>query len=297
MQISNPKIINTKNLETAVFFLLGGAKTVSDYRSVGPEYKRKILLNDTVVLASSSLGMLGFRVLSKNKTMRSKFLKPAIETCYEQYNKLLKTEFVQKHFVGKYQNLFQPLKTPIEFSKAVIGDCLSNFGMVATGLFSAIGGDYLLSKTGFGIHGIKEIMKEKTDNKPKQIKQLKQVENFMTQKVDKVVQKDVRKEMVSRVTDFPVFSVLTTSLVGLEGLNITDNEKHAKQVKNATKYLVLNSMVPLLLFSTTSALTKSMKNIYRFPIMFSSLVLGTLLVKKNVEKYENNLKNNTKNNS
>lgn len=290
MQISNPKIINTKNLETAVFLLLGGAKTANDYRSVGPEYKRKILLNDTVVLASSSLGMLGFRVLSKNKTVRSKLLKPAIETCYEQYNKLLKTEFVQKHFVGKYQNLFQPLKTPIEFSKAVIGDCLSNFLMVATGLFSAIGGDYLLSKTGFGIHGIKEIMKEKTDNKPKQIKQLKQVENFMTQKVDKVVQKDVRKEMVSRVTDFPVFSVLTTSLVGLEGLNITDNEKHAKQVKNATKYLVLNSMVPLLLFSTTSALTKSMKNVYRFPIMFSSLVLGTLLVKKNVEKHENNLK-------
>ena len=65
MRISDPKIINTQNLEATVFFLLGGAKTVNDYRSVGPEYKRKILLNDTVVLASSSLGMLGFRKFHK----------------------------------------------------------------------------------------------------------------------------------------------------------------------------------------------------------------------------------------
>lgn len=293
MRISDPKIINTQNLEATVFFLLGGAKTVNDYRSVGPEYKRKILLNDTVVLASSSLGMLGFRKVSQNRKVRVKVLKPAIEFCHEQYNKVLKTDFFQKHLAGRCKEMFQPLKTPIEFSKAVIGDCLTNFCMVACGLFSAIGGDYLLTKTGFGIHGVKEIMKDNKAEKPKQIKQLKQVESFMTQKVDQVVQKDVRQEMVSRVTDFPAFNVLTTSLIGLEGLNITDSEKHSKQVKNATKYLILNSMVPLLLFSTTSALTKTMKNIYRFPIMFSSLVLGTLLVKKNVAKHENQSKNNT----
>lgn len=295
MRISDPKIINTQNLEATVFFLLGGIKTVNDYRSVGSEYKRKILLNDTVVLTSSSLGMIGFRKLSQNKTVRAKVLKPAIETCYEQYNKLLKTNFVQKHFVGKFNNMFQLLKTPIEFSKSVIGDCLTNFGMVAFGLFSAIGGDLLLSKTGFGIHGVQEIMAEKKSQNAensKPIKQLKQVEQFMSKNVDKVVQKDVREEMVLRVTDFPAFNVLTTSLIGLEGLNITDEEKHAKQVKNATKYLILNSMVPLLLLSTTSALTKTMKNIYRFPIMFSSLVLGTLLVKKNVEKHEKQAKNN-----
>lgn len=292
MRITDPKIINTNNLETAVFFILGGAKAINDYRSVGPEYKRKILLNDTVVLASSSLGMLGFKTLSKNKSVRGKVLKPTIEFCHSQYNKFLKTDFAQRHIVGKFKNLFQPLKTPIEFSKAVIGDCLSNFLTVAAGLFGAIAGDLILSKTGFGIHGVKEIMKEKKVDEKNQVKQLKQVEAFMTRKVDNVVQKDVRKEMMSRVTDFPAFNVLTTSLIGLEGLNITDNEKHAKQVKNATKYLILNSMVPLLLFSTSSALTKGMKNIYRFPIMFTSLVVGTLLVKRNAENLENK-KNNS----
>ena len=175
MRFSDPKIINTQNLETAVFFLLGGIKTVNDYRSVGPDYKRKILLNDTVVLASSSVGMLAYKTLAKNNTVRGKILKPTIEACHEQYNKLLKTKFVKKYIRGRFNNLFQPLKTPIEFSKAVIGDCISNFLTVAAGLFGAIGGDLLLSKTGFGIHGIKEIMREKKNQQPKQIKQLKQV--------------------------------------------------------------------------------------------------------------------------
>ena len=183
MQIKDPKIINTKSMEAAVFLLLGGVKTVNDYRSVGEKYKRKILLNDTVVLASSSLGMLSYRVLSKNRTVRTKVLKPAIESCHKVYNKVLKTDFVQKHIAGRFQKLFQPLKTPIEYSKAVIGECLSNFLTVAAGLFGAIGGDYLLSKTGFGIHGIKEIMKEKKEvvSTPKQ---LKQVETFMKKNVD-----------------------------------------------------------------------------------------------------------------
>ena len=97
MRFSDPKIINTQNLETAVFFLLGGIKTVNDYRSVGPDYKRKILLNDTVVLASSSVGMLAYKTLAKNNTVRGKILKPTIEACHEQYNKLLKTKFVKKY--------------------------------------------------------------------------------------------------------------------------------------------------------------------------------------------------------
>ena len=69
--------------------------------------------------------------------------------------------------------------------------------------------------------------------------------------------------------------------------DITDDEKYSKQVKNATKYLLLNTMVPLFFFSVSSALTKKLKNIYRFPIMFASLVTGSLLVKNAVENKKN----------
>ena len=89
------------------------------------------------------------------------------------------------------------------------------------------------------------------------------------------------------MTDFKLFSALNSAFVGLAGLDITDNEKYSKQVKNATKYLLLNTMVPLFFFSLSSALTKKIKNIYRFPIMFASLVTGSLLVKNAVDSKKN----------
>lgn len=134
----------------------------------------------------------------------------------------------------------------------------------------------LLTKTGFGIHKTKKL---KTDE---QIipKQLVQVENFKKKKLDTVIDKKIQEEVFWRVLDFPLFNVLTSPFVGLQGLEITDDEKYSKQVKNASKYLLVNSLVPLFFFSLSSALTKKLKNIYRIPIVFTSLMVGTLSVKK-----------------
>ena len=113
----------------------------------------------------------------------------------------------------------------------------------------------------------------------------------MKKKVDNVVSKDIQQEMLWRITDFKVFNPFNSAFVGLAGLNITDSEKYSKQVQKATKYLIFNTMIPLFFFSVSSALTKKMKNIYRFPIMFASLVTGSLLVKHAIDKNEKNSKN------
>lgn len=285
MHVNQANIFNTKNLEAGVFFLMGGIKTVSDYKSVGEQYKQRILLNDTVVLASSSLGILGYKALGRSKAMRNGFFKPTVEFLHKNFQKFAESDFSKKYLVGKFDKLYHPLQAPLELSKVIIGTTISNVLMVASGLFAAILGDYALTKTGFGIHKLKDIMDE---DKKKAPKKLQLVETFMKQNVDTVINKDVRKEMVSRVTDLPMFSLLTSSFIGLEGLNITDNEKTSKQVKKATKYLLLNSLVPLFFLSCSSALTKKFKNIYRFPIMFASLVGGTLLVKKSLDNRNKN---------
>lgn len=291
MQIKNNKIINTQNLEAGVFLLMGGLKTVDDYRSVGSEYKRKILLNDVVVLASSSAGMLGYKALAKNKPISEKILRPFADFCHMHVAKFQRSDFYKRNFAGKYNHLFQPIHTSVEYSKEIVGGCVSNVLMVAAGLFSAIIGDWALTKTGFGIHQVQEIMND--NKKMKEPKKIQEVEAFMKQSVDSVVTKGVRREMVSRVTDMPFFSLLTKSFIGLEGLNVTDEEKYSKQVKNASKYLVVNSLVPLFFLSISSTLTKKMKNIYRFPIMFTSLVAGTYLVKKVLDHKVSSPKNNS----
>ncbi len=282
MHLSDNKIVNTRNLEAGIFLLMGAAKTVHDYKSVGEKYKQKILLNDVVVLGASSVGMLGYRALGHNKTLNNKLFKPTVEYLHGKFNKFYNSDFAQNHLVGKFDSLYRPLQTPIEYSKNIIASCISNTAMVGAGLFSAILADFVLTKNGLGIHKLKN---KKEDIAPP--KQLVMVEKFKKKNVDTVVSKDVQEEMFWRMTDFKLFSALNSAFVGLAGLDITDDEKYSKQVKNATKYLLLNTMVPLFFFSVSSALTKKLKNIYRFPIMFASLVTGSLLVKNAVENKKN----------
>lgn len=275
MQISNNKILNTRNLEAGIFILMGGAKTVQDYRSVGEDYKQKILLNDMVVLGSSCAAMIGYRALSHSNIMRDKFFRPTVEFMHKKFIDFCNTDFAKKHLVGKFDSLYHPLHKPLEMSKEIIGTCISNTLMVASGLFGAIAGDYALTKIGFGIHRTKNLKTEE-NTKPSQ---LVMVENFKKNKVDTVIDKRIQEEAFWRVLDFPAFNVLTSPFVGLQGLEITDDEKYSKQVKNASKSLLVNSLVPLFFFSLSSALTKKLKNIYRIPIMFASLLTGTLAVK------------------
>lgn len=260
MHLSDNKIVNTRNLEAGIFLLMGAAKTVHDYKSVGEKYKQKILLNDVVVLGASSVGMLGYRALGHNKTLNNKLFKPVVDYLH-----------------GKFEKY-----APLNYSKNILASCISNTAMVGAGLFSAILADFVLTKNGLGIHKLKN---KKEDIAPP--KQLVMVEKFKKKNVDTVVSKDVQEEMFWRMTDFKLFSALNSAFVGLAGLDITDDEKYSKQVKNATKYLLLNTMVPLFFFSVSSALTKKLKNIYRFPIMFASLVTGSLLVKNAVENKKN----------
>jgi len=286
MHVTDNRIFNTRNLEAGIFLLMGAAKTVHDYRSVGEKYKQKILLNDVVVLGASSAGMLGYRALGHNKTLNNKLFKPTVEYVHDKFKKFYNSDFAQKHLVGKFDHLYKPLQTPIEYSKNIIASSISNTAMVGAGLFSAILADFILTKNGLGIHKLKN---KKEDIKPP--KQLVQVEKFKKNNVDTVVSKDLQEEMLWRMTDFKIFNPLNSAFVGLAGLDITDDEKYSKQVKNASKYLLLNTLVPLFFFSLSSALTKKMKNIYRFPIMFAALVTGSLLVKNAVDKSEKHPKN------
>ncbi|MCM1009377.1 MAG: hypothetical protein NC390_00680 [Fusobacterium sp.] len=266
---------------------MGGAKTVQDYRSVGEDYKQRILLNDTVVLGASCAGMIGYRALGRSKTLNEKCFKPIVNYAHKKFMNFYNSDFSKKHLAGKFDELYHPLHKPLEMSKEIIGSCISNTLMVASGLFGAIAGDYALTKTGFGIHKTKKLKTEEKIIPP----QLVQVENFKKKKVDTVIDKKLQEEAFWRVLDFPIFNVLTSPFVGLQGLAITDDEKYSKQVKNASKYLLVNSLVPLFFFSLSSALTKKLKNVYRIPIMFASLMTGTMAVKSVLDHKLNKPKN------
>ena len=58
-----------------------------------------------------------------------------------------------------------------------------------------------------------------------------------------------------------------------------------KRLHHTTKCMINDSLLPLFFLSTSSTLTKKMRTIYRVPIIFTSLVVGTMLGKKCLTKY------------
>ena len=91
--------------------------------------------------------------------------------------------------------------------------------------------------------------------------------------------------MYSRITDMPQMKIFTTGLIGAQAIDLAKEKEFDKRLNHTTRCMVNNSMLPLFFLSTSSTLTKNMRTIYRVPIIFTSLVCGTMLCKKMLNKY------------
>ena len=91
------------------------------------------------------------------------------------------------------------------------------------------------------------------------------------------------------MTEMPQMRFLTSGMLGADAIDIAKDLEFDKRLKHTTKYLVNDTLIPLLFLSVSSALTKKMKSLYRIPIIFVSLIGGTMVTNKIVELKENNL--------
>jgi hypothetical protein len=112
--------------------------------------------------------------------------------------------------------------------------------------------------------------------------------NHSNNGVGKVTGKEVRGAIYSRVTDMPQLQILTPTLVGSYAVDLSKDLEFRKRLKNTTDCLINNSLIPLFILSTSSALTTGLKKRYRIPIIFTSLVGGTLGINKLQEFYSSN---------
>ena len=248
------RFINSSMLSTSIFVGSGAYKTYKDYKNSDKEYKNKFLVKDTVVLAGAASGMLLNRSLSR-EIERHKLFKHTARS------------------VTKYLINHKKLKKPFIYTEKIVKDLISNFLMFASGILGALGADYLLSKTGF----------EQPENKLQDEEQ-----NKFAQYIDETLTKNIdpkTKEVVySRITDMPQMKVFTTSLIGAQAIDLSKDKEFNKRLKNTTKCLINNSLFPLLFLSTSSTLTKHLHARYRVPIIFGSLVGGTMLTNRLYEK-------------
>lgn len=75
-------------------------------------------------------------------------------------------------------------------------------------------------------------------------------------------------------------------MVGMQGFEVIEEKTFKKRMKHATGCLISNSVIPLFFLSTATSLTKKMNGIVRAPIIFASLVGGTMYANKALNHYE-----------
>lgn len=272
--------LESKATAGTVFAVTGMAKLASDYKNAHEDKKKYVLAHDSIVLASSALGVLGYNVLSK-KTLNSKLAKKAISG--------LKTA-VKSGINSTPFN--KAAKSFLKNSAEIANRCIDNTFMLGTGILAAIGADYAVN----AVRLDKKLASKKMNTvETESFDKIYQAQNTimnsfkqstLNKTLDDTVGAELKSNMYNRVFDFPAMRMFATSMVGMQGFEVIQEKTMKERMKHTTKCLIANSVVPMFFLSTASTLTKNMKGILRLPITFATMIFGTMYANKFLEKHQ-----------
>lgn len=108
------------------------------------------------------------------------------------------------------------------------------------------------------------------------------------QDINNIVDEDTKNNIISNITNMPEMRVFTNTMIGLQSLRITEEKNFKDKLRSTTNSLLKGTLVPMFFLSLASNITKNMKSIYRVPIVFTSLVAGTMVTNKQIDKKMHN---------
>ena len=282
------RFLDAKSTAVTVFGVTGLCKLASDYKNAPDDKKQYILAHDGLVLGASGLGVVAYNVASK-KLVNTKTLSKFIN----------RTKSKVAHTLQK-NNYTKPIKVALKHGYEIITNCLNNALMLGTGILGAIGADY-------ATHAVKldkRLNKKQVNSAETQSfdaiynTQNKIVDKFknssINQNLEQAVGTEVKKGMYSRIFDFPAMKMFSSSMVGMQGFEVIQEKTFKARMKHATKCLVANSLVPVFFLSTASSVTKKMNTALRLPIIFATMIFGTMYTNKFIDKQQYKYSKNTK---
>ena len=160
--------------------------------------------------------------------------------------------------------------------------------MVASGIFGAIAADYGIRYSHLDKN---KKLRKLTRPDENRIGTLYKIEDKLINKwqnsainkdLENTVGTEVKSNIYSRITDMPAMKMFNKTMVGMQCIEIILEKTVKERMKHARKCLITNSLVPLFFLSISSSLTKNLKGIVRIPIVFSSLVAGTMYTNKTI---------------
>lgn len=274
------KIIDSRATGLFVFGVTGAAKLASDYKKAPETEKDFTLLRDSLILGGTALGV-GMYGLARSGVMKNRKIQNKAKSIRQDLLKPFKNTKIEK-----------PAKYVGFHAKNIISNCADNAMMLISGILGALGADY----------GMRYSHLEKNDK----IRKLSQsshdristlynyetriFDNFKNSRLNNdlehAVGSEVKSNIYSRITDLRAMRMFSRTMVGMQGFEVIEEKTFRKRMKHATSCLITNSLIPLFFLSTATSLTKKMNSFVRAPIIFASLVGGTMYTNKAIKNYE-----------
>ena len=286
------KVLTAKYTGICLFGVTGAYKMFVDYKRAPKEDKRNTLFREAFILGGSA-GGLALYSLGRNSFVKS----PLKKSCNKQFDKLVdkfkNTKLWEKLNTTSGKFIKKPIATVLKHGYNVVRDCLDNTMLYASGLLGAVGADYLIQIA----HTHRKIIDNNAEKKKAEVikesnvyidpvtkLKAKFMHNKLENDFDKVVDEDTKNNILSNITNMPEMRVFTNTMIGLEGLRIAEEKTFKDKLTRTTNSLLKGTLVPMFYLSLASNITKGMKGLYRVPLVFSTMVAGTMFTNKAIDK-------------
>ena len=288
------KILDSRATGLFVFGVTGVAKLASDYKKAPENKKDFVLLRDSLILGGTAVGvgLYGLASAKCKKTINKKIEKGLASFGKRLIRPIQNTEFYNTRLKSLASKIKPPVRYVAEHAKNIVTHCADNTMMLACGILGAVGADYGIRYSHLDKNRRIRKLSHLSDNTFGSLYNYehKLKDNFQQSKFNKdlehVVGSEVKSNMYSRVTDLPAMRMFSRTMVGMQGFEVIEEKTFKKRMKHATGCLISNSLIPLFFLSTATNLTRKMPAVVRAPIVFSSLVGGTMYTNKWIANHE-----------
>lgn len=273
------RILDSKYLAASVFTVAGAAKTMYDYCDAPNDKKEEVLKRDATILIGTASGILGCeflqKYLSKNKKLR-KFINKG-------------KDFIKDKIKGSNEKMNRTKTNLLDNTDEIVKKCLKSAMMLGSGILGAIGSDCILNK----VHA-KETKKKNEEMMQKELElevlynmhnRVKNgiENNYVNKNLENILGKEIKDNMYSRITDLPAMKMFNKTMIGVQGFEVVEEKTFKEKLHHATTCLVKNSLVPVFFLSATSACTKNLREWVRLPVIFGSMIFGTMYTNKFID--------------
>lgn len=285
MGLSLNKVLDSKITGLLVFGVTGSAKMVSDYKKAPDAEKDIVLTRDSLILGGTALAV-GAYELSKGKIINNTFLKNKLSVFSNKVKNNKVSATIKNGINHIPDKITKSTAKVITTTGNIIKDCIDNTLMLGFGILGAIGADYAIRYSHIEKNKRLRKLNRLTDNTFNTIYNYEdRIKNNLKNSrinhdIDDKLGSELKSNIYSRVTDLHAMRMFSTTMVGVQGFEVIEEKTFKKRMKHATSCIISNSIIPLFFLSMGTRLTKGLHSVVRAPIIFTSLVGGTMYANK-----------------